>query len=347
VQECDNGDTVMPTLGIEKGKTYHFKQYDITNFYHPLGFAYYPDGAHDDVDELEPGITPPGSASACAADNTCPAPMYMLNGEYLGKYSNNEDVAPITTGEDDFGLDVYEPDFFIPIETWTENGLYSVMLKFDVDDFTDDIFYFCHIHQFVSGRIKFVDADGKLLNTPNSPPIPYEYDVPSEFDTFCGTHGLTDYQLPNDQCPSTYVCDAPLDEYPMVACLNAMNCAMQHGMTTYAHSNSAIALFNHQMIPHHQNAVNMCKSLLKTNAIECTDVTEETPDCIMLRICMEITGNQNHQIQLMRGVLESKGYELEDDCVVPIPQLSDVQVAEKRSTSNRRRRRKMLQSLRK
>jgi hypothetical protein len=30
---------------------------DITNYYHPLGLAYYPDGAHDDVDELEPGVS--------------------------------------------------------------------------------------------------------------------------------------------------------------------------------------------------------------------------------------------------------------------------------------------------
>ena len=46
----------MPTLGMERGITYIFDQGDETNYYHPLGVAYYPDGAHDDVDELEPGV---------------------------------------------------------------------------------------------------------------------------------------------------------------------------------------------------------------------------------------------------------------------------------------------------
>ena len=43
--------------GVEKGVTYRFVQSDETNYYHPLGLAYYPDGAHDDVDELEPGVS--------------------------------------------------------------------------------------------------------------------------------------------------------------------------------------------------------------------------------------------------------------------------------------------------
>ena len=33
-----------------------FDQLDSSNWYHPLGFAYYPDGAHDGVDELEEGV---------------------------------------------------------------------------------------------------------------------------------------------------------------------------------------------------------------------------------------------------------------------------------------------------
>ena len=48
---------IMPTLGIEKGVTYIFDQGDESNYYHPLGLAYYPDGAHDDVDELEPVVS--------------------------------------------------------------------------------------------------------------------------------------------------------------------------------------------------------------------------------------------------------------------------------------------------
>ena len=68
-------------------------------------------------------------------DLSCPAPMYILNGEYLGKYSNNADIAPITAGEGDFGLDVYEPAFFLPVGSWIESGKYEVALKFDDADF--------------------------------------------------------------------------------------------------------------------------------------------------------------------------------------------------------------------
>ena len=42
-----------------------------------------------------------------------------------------------------------------------------------------------------------------------------------------------------------------------------MNCAMMVRMTTSVkESESEVALFIHQMIPHHQNAVNMAKGKL-------------------------------------------------------------------------------------
>ena len=46
-----------PTLGIEKGVTYRFIQEDSTNYYHPLGFAYLPDGGIDEQDEMEPDVS--------------------------------------------------------------------------------------------------------------------------------------------------------------------------------------------------------------------------------------------------------------------------------------------------
>ena len=97
-----------------------------------------------------------------------------------------------------------------------------------------------------------------------------------------------------------------------------MNCAMTVGMTSNIHMVSSIALFIHQMIPHHQNAVNMCKSLMKTGDIECSDmgVDEEDESCIMRRMCYEIINGQNYQIQTMRGVLESLNYDPEDYCVL-------------------------------
>lgn len=320
IEEC--GDDLNPTIGIEKDVTYIFSQEDESNYYHPVGFAYYPDGAHDDVDELEPGITPPGSSSSCADDTLCPAPMYMNSGDYLGVYSNNEKIHPLTSDED-FGLDVYEPEFLNanPID-WNSAGTYQVALKFDVDDFTQDIFYFCHVHQYMTGRIKFINSDGAELQAEDEPEIPYSYDEPSAYDQTCGTYGLDAFQLPNSQCPSKFVCNPPDVSTPVgifADCLDSMNCAMTAGMTTNVHADSPIALFIHQMIPHHQNAVNMCKALMTTHDIDCADMSnEDDPHCVMRVLCYEIINGQNYQIQTMRSVLDASGYAETDDCDVEV-----------------------------
>jgi len=314
-----------PTLGIEKGVTYRFTQRRTSNYYHPLGFAYGADGALDNQPELEPGIVPPGSTSDCADndDLSCPGPMYVLDDQYLGVYSNNEVIAPVNSASDDFGLDAYEPQFFRPLLEWKTAGLYQVTLKFDVLDFTQDFFYFCHIHQFMSGRVKFVDANGDALNPVNTPALPYSYDQPDAYDRSCGTTGITEFQLPNPECPKKFVCDKP-DEKPTVKkfaeCVDTMNCAMISGMTTNVNKDSAIALFNHQMIPHHQQAVNMCKALIISGEIECDDIVEleDEPTCILKVLCQEIINVQNFQIQTMRGVLDALDLDPEDDCVVPI-----------------------------
>ena len=75
--------------------------------------------------------------------------MYMLGEEYLGVYSNNDIIAPTTSGEDDFGLDVYEPQFFYPLLDWIGMGDWKVALKLDVEDGTQDMFYFCHVSLLV------------------------------------------------------------------------------------------------------------------------------------------------------------------------------------------------------
>jgi hypothetical protein len=64
-------------------------------------------------------------------------------------------------------------------------------------------------------------------------------------------------------------------------------------MTTGIHTQSEVALFAHQMIPHHQNAVNMAKTLLYSGMIPCDDLTDEDPLCIMNVISREIINNQN------------------------------------------------------
>jgi hypothetical protein len=130
-EECPG--VMNPTIGIEVGQTYTFIQADRSNWYHPMGFAYFPDGAHDDKDELEPGVSQ--TSSNCVSNNTCPTPRYFRGGEFLG---NGVDSA-------DFGLDVYEPEFFRSVVEWSGKGPYTIQLNFDDETYTKDIFYFCHV----------------------------------------------------------------------------------------------------------------------------------------------------------------------------------------------------------
>lgn len=139
--EC--GDETNPTIGIEIGQTYTFVQADRSNYYHPMGFAYGPDGAHAGLSELEPSVS--DGSSGCESDSTCPAPMYFSGDAYLGSYSNIPDVKDVTTGEDDTGLDAYESVFFYPITEWAASPAFSIQLRFDDETFEKDLFYFCHV----------------------------------------------------------------------------------------------------------------------------------------------------------------------------------------------------------
>jgi hypothetical protein len=53
------------------------------------------------------------------------------------------------------------------------------------------------------------------------------------------------------------------------------------------------------MIPHHINAANTAKTLLKTNVLNCPDLSEDTDDCDLEGILRCIVYNQNYQIQLI------------------------------------------------
>ena len=64
----------------------------------------------------------------------------------------------------------------------------------------------------------------------------------------------------------------------------------------------------------------MCKALIATGELDsCVDIEdEEDPHCAMTYLCMEIINAQNHQIQTMKGILDSLGYDETDDCEVRI-----------------------------
>jgi hypothetical protein len=199
--------------------------------------------------------------------------MYFIGYNYLGSYSKVETVVPNSEYSANFGLDEYEAKFFHPIPEWLGYGDFNVVLKFDDDEFAQDLFYFCHIHQYMSGRIKLL-KNGEEIQHENMPELGYEYEVPSDHDLECGTYGLNAFQIPDHaECPEQFVCDAENESEELQAfakCIDSMNCAMMAGMSSSVSGDTdEVALFIHQMIPHHQNAVNMAKALLKTKKLQC------------------------------------------------------------------------------
>jgi Domain of unknown function (DUF305) len=180
----------------------------------------------------------------------------------------------------------------------------------------------------MSGRIKIMDDQLYALNSQgDTPAIAYQYDAPTTFDKACGTFGIDKFQLPNPYCPSAFVCrgdtssssttTATYDQELYIDCYDAINCQMMAEMTTGFKSADPVALFIHQMIPHHQNAVSMAKNLLRLNTVVCDDLSnEDDQDCILESVLRGIINTQNHQIQQMRSYLTAYELPPNDNCNV-------------------------------
>ena len=67
----------------------------------------------------------------------------------------------------------------------------------------------------------------------------------------------------------------------------ALDCHMNYHMKSILANSDPIVTFIHQMIPHHQNAVNMAKALLKTNTLDTSDeVDREMENMMWAIICV-------------------------------------------------------------
>lgn len=118
--------------------------------------------------------------------------------------------------------------------------------------------------------------------------------------------------------PRNFVCvEGAHDIREMGKCLDTMDCAMLTGMTvSYGDKGkdsrkNDVILFLRVMIPHHQNAVNMAKTLLKSGEIERSSeniIEDESPVCLLNPMIRAIINAQNSQIQTMQGILE--GFEV-------------------------------------
>ena len=294
-EECPEAGT-YPKLTMEIGKTYRFVQTDESNWFHPLGFAYGQDGALADAPELED--------------------------EYMSYQRDGEDIT----------LDGYEPEFAHPIEEWATNGEYYIDVTLPIDfSYKEDLFYFCHIHQYLGARIKLM-RNGKIINPRPLPEHKLVPPPPSEYDQHCGTYGLVaetaapgtigdgwphsqlgDFRLPHPECPREFVCEE--DKSTFATCTDAINCHMFNGMTTNENY-SEVALFLHQMIPHHQQAVNQAKSLLLNGDFSCSpeELGSEDYDCVLENLIRSIINAQNAQVQTFRALLESYEFPEFDKC---------------------------------
>lgn len=147
---------------------------------------------------------------------------------------------------------------------------YNVRLRIDQAD-THEAFYFCHIHAGMSGRLRFCDraepgGDCVLRTGSIDEPLP-EYTSPAAFDEVCGTSGMQPFEDDEDGycADSHFLCLAEGQASDEVyECYSAINCAMAADMrVSYGGESDEFATFLRQMIPHHENAVNMAKIMLK------------------------------------------------------------------------------------
>ena len=81
---------------------------------------------------------------------------------------------------------------------------------------------------------------------------------------------------------------------------------MDLGMKTELHSNDIVS-FMHQMIPHHENAINMAKLLMKKD-------TTLAADGEVMDMLWDIINVQGMQIQAMQGWLSEGKYALSSSC---------------------------------
>merc|ERR1719420_1456010 len=312
---------------MKRGVKYIFDQSDASNWYHPLGMAYFPDGAHAGVDELEPGITQT-TGDACTADNTCQAPRYFKDAIFAGG------TYPTAGNDGDFGLDNYEPEFFIPKGDWLATK-YKVELTITDTAYATDMFYFCHIHAGMSGIIKIADATtGAVVSTKTTAttlPTDY-YKCPTTYDKSCGSYGIDAFQESKGACGAEhFVCvnnaEATHASGSFGDCLSSMDCAMDYNMKTTLDSNDVVS-FMWQMIPHHENAVNMAKLLMKQNALTRRKLRGEgrrldddggCADCAIDDMLWDIVSVQSHQILTMKDWLAANSKAESGTCSTGAP----------------------------
>ncbi|CAJ1397320.1 unnamed protein product [Effrenium voratum] len=284
-----------PDLEVRIGQTYVFDQTDGSNWYHAVGFAYYPDGAHgadwggDERDEVEGA------------------------GELLYKIDGAATTCPDAGNT---GLDCYEPEFFYPRADWmAKNYTAELTITQAMADRSQGgvIYYFCHIHSKMSGKIVIKNADGSAVTQADGQPLVNAQELPlyspatlSGTDLACGTAGVGPFAGGGErQCAERFLC-GNLDT-TFERCMQAIDCKMKAEMldeTSVDHGNQ-VAVFMQQMIPHHLNAVNMAKILLKH--VDAATIDAAIEEQGLTHMLNDIINVQNFQVHQFRNYLAGQG----------------------------------------
>ena len=163
----------------------------------------------------------------------------------------------------------------------------------------------------MSGKIRILSSDGSSLNTSalNNPDelTLYSPTTRSGVDLTCGTTDLEEYAGGGDhECDEAYLC-GDLDT-TWEKCMQAIDCKMATQMKsmTIADSTDPVATFCQQMIPHHMNAVNMAKMLLKQ--VPRSEIEDAMDDGELTNILFGIINVQRFQVHQLRNYLGSVGY---------------------------------------
>jgi hypothetical protein len=168
------------------------------------------------------------------------------------------------------------------------------------------IYYFCHIHSKMSGKIIIQNADGTPYNsTTNELPL-YPTMAISGVDRTCGCTGLETYNGGGaDQCDDRFLCGSLDTNFEK--CMQAIDCQMKSEMLSYtsADLSDKVAVFMQQMIPHHHNAVSMSKILLQM--VPAADIDAAMEDNALTDILYNIISEQNYQIHQFRNYLGAAG----------------------------------------
>jgi len=300
----DGMSGVMPTLTVAIGTTYTLSQAHVTNWMHPIGLAFQPDGAHD---VLYAGTNGEGAPEVTDGSATT-GYVYM----YYVKYPGATTFTAVT-------LDDYEPLFFMPLSIW---ATHEFKIEFKVTDasFAKSIVYFCHIHNKMSGLMNIVGGTGSEVANLYTPL------VNPQFDTTCGTSGCSDYTTGGSMACTNHQFLCGTVDSSFLQCMNAIDCAMHMQMQTTNTAGNNVASFMQQMIPHHLNAVNMARILLKKSATYGdntlgVNIAMSAPGEYdgVEEMLLAMVNTQNYQVSEMRKWLLEKGFEITSTCPTPVP----------------------------